>query len=81
MSASVHYQLADDNPVVEVFTTAEAAKAIARRVIKDLLKCSKPPLHIVEQEISSELIYKVSAIDESGRCERSYSVIKKGMMV
>lgn len=81
LSHSVHYQIADDNPVVEVFTTAEAAKDFVRGIISRRLKYSNLPLHMVEENIDSELIYKAGSFDSSGHCDCSYNVIKKGMMV
>jgi hypothetical protein len=81
LSETRHYQCAQDNPVVDVFTTQEAAKDLARRIIKSHIESSKGYLHIVEDTPDSELVYKVGAFDCSGLCEYSYSVIKKGMLV
>ena len=81
MSNGVPYQCEDDNPVVEVFTTAEAAKDVARRIVENHIKYSFQPLHMVEEEPNSELIYKVGAFNTSGMCDVSYSVIRRGMMV
>ena len=81
LHGTTHYQCAQDNPVVEVFTTAEAAKDHARSIINLHIKSTKEPLHMVELEPDSELIYKVGSFDSLGRCERCYCVIKKGMLV
>ncbi len=81
LSVSLHYQCADDNPVVKVFTTLEAAKNLARHLVKSETEFSNGDLHMVEETPDSELVYKASAFDRFDRCEFSYSVIKKGMMV
>ena len=81
VSNGEHYQLADDNPVVEVFTTAEAAKDYARRIVENHIEYTRESQHMVEEKTNSELIYKVGAFNKSGICVVSYSVIKKGMMV
>ena len=70
LSGFTHYQCAQDNPVAEVYTTAEAAKDWSRDVIKLHIKSTKEPLHMVEETPDSELIYKVCAFDSLGRCER-----------
>ena len=81
MSNGVHYQCTDDYPVVDVFTTADAAKDRARRIVENHIKYSREPLHMVEKEPTTELFYKVGSFNKSGFCDVSYSVIKKGMMV
>lgn len=81
VSNGVHYQSADDNPVSEVFTSAEAAISRARQIVVSHIHYCHQPLHIEEQKPSSELIYKIGAFDPSGICDVSYSVVKKGMMV
>ena len=81
MSNGVPFQCEDDNPVVEVFTTAEVAKVVARRIVENYIKYDSQSLHMVEEEPNSELIYKVGAINTSGICDISYSVIRRGMMV
>lgn len=81
MSNGVLYQCADDNPVVMVYTTAEAAKRAACRIIANFVGNSDFPLNMVEQVVDSELIYKVSAVDCYGNCVHSYSVIKQGMFL
>ena len=81
MSNGVHHQVAEDNPVREVFTTAEAAIDWARAYITFHIEHSPEPLHMVEVNLDSELIYKVGSFFSSGLCESSYCVIKKGMMV
>ena len=80
-SNGVPYQCEDDNPVVQVCTTAEVAKEVARRIVENHIKYSYQSLHMVEEEPNSELIYKVGAFNTSGICDVSYSVIKTGMMV
>ena len=77
----VHYKCEQDNPVVEVFTTLEAAKDLACRIINHFVESSNGDLHMVESTPDSVCVYKVSAFDCLNRCESSYSVIKKGMMV
>lgn len=81
LSGSTHYQCAQDNPVVEVFTTAEAAIDWAYSCIHHHITHSNESLHMVEETPDSQLIYKVGSFDSLGRCERAYCVIKKGMMV
>lgn len=81
VSNGVPFQCEDDNPVVEVFTTAEVAKDVARRIVENHIKYSSQSLHMVEEEPNSELIYKVGAFNTSGICDVSYSVIRRGMMV
>ena len=81
VSNGVHYQRIDDNPVVGVYTTAEAAKDAARRIIANLVAKSDETVHMVEQACDSELIYKGFVVDSSGSIERSYSVIKQGMLL
>lgn len=81
LSDSLLYQCAQDNPVVDVFTTLEAAKDLARRIVKSHIECSNGYSHMVEDTPNSELVYKVGVFDRSERCEFSYSVIKKGMLV
>ena len=80
MSNRIPYQCEDDNPVVDVFTNAEYAKNVARRIVENHIQYSREPLHKVEEVPNSELIYKVGAFYKSGLCDVSYSVIKKGMM-
>lgn len=81
MSNGVPYQCEDDNPVVGVFTTAEVAKDVARRIVQNHIKYSSQPQLMDEYRPNSELIYKVGAFYTSGICDVSYSVIKIGMMV
>jgi hypothetical protein len=81
LSDSLHYQCAQDNPVVAVFTTLEAAKDLVRRIIKARIDRSNEELHMVVETPDSELVYKVGAFDSSDLCVYSYSVIKIGMMV
>lgn len=81
MSNGVHHQVAEDNPVRDVFTTAEAAIKWARAYITYHIEQSPEPLHMVEVKPDSEVIYKVSSFYSSGLCDRSYCVIKEGMMV
>lgn len=77
----VHYNCEQDNPVVVVFTTLEAAKDLARRIINHFVESSNGDLFMDESFPDSEVVYKVSAFDCLNRCESTYSVIKKGMMV
>lgn len=81
VSKGLLYQCVNDNPVIDVSTTAEAAQERARSLIELYIKSTKEPLHMVEETPDSELIYKVGAFDSLGRCKRCYCVIKKGMMV
>ena len=81
MSGSTHYQCAQDNPVVVVFTTYEAAKHAACRIISNFVGNSVDTFHMVEQVVDSELIYKVGAFDSYGNCVRSCSVIKQDLLL
>ena len=63
-----------------VFSTAEAAKHVACRIIANFVGHSVDTFHMVEQVVDSELIYKVGAFDSYGNCVRSCSVIKQGIL-
>ena len=80
VSNGVLHQRANDNPVVALFSTAEAAKHAACRIIANFVEKSVFPFNMVEQVVDSELIYKVGAFDGYGNCVRSYSVIKQGIL-
>lgn len=75
-----HHQCADDNPVVEVFTSEAAAKHFVDRIVLHHVAFSPKDLHFHSLCPNSELIYKAGAFDSSERCDLAYSVIKKGML-
>lgn len=81
MSNGTHYQVADENPVVAVYTTEQAAVDVVRNIIQNRIERSDDILHTKELAIDSELIYRIGVFDSLGNCQVSYSVIKQGMML
>lgn len=81
MSNGWHYQVADENPVVAVYTTESAAIEAVRNIIMRWTRNSDGKLHAKLGNIDSKVVYRLGAFDSLGNCSVSYSVIKMGMMV
>jgi hypothetical protein len=81
MSNGCHYQTADHNPIVAVYTTESAAVEVVRNIIQNRIESSDGKLHSKIGEIDSEVVYRLGAFDSIGNCSVSYSVIKEGMML
>lgn len=81
MSNGYHYQTADDNPIVSVYTTESAAVEVVRNIIQNRIERSDGKLYSKVGEIDSEVVYRLGAFDSMGNCSVSYSVIKEGMML
>jgi hypothetical protein len=81
MSNGRHYQIADHNPIVAVYTTESAAVEVVRNIIQKRIESSDGKLHSKIGEIDSEVVYRLGAFDSIGNCSVSYSVIKQGMML
>lgn len=81
MSNGCHYQVADENPVVAVYTTGSAAVEVVCYLIRKWVENSDGKLHLKVCEIDSEVVLRLGAFDSLGNCFVSYSVIKQGMML
>lgn len=81
MSNGYHHQVADENPIVAVYTTEQAAVDVVRNIIHNRIERFDDILHTKELAIDSEVLYRVGVFDSLGNCKVSYSVIKQGMML
>ena len=81
MSNGCHYQTADNNPIVAVYTTESAAVEAVRNIIHNRIVRTDGKLHAEVGEIDSEAVFRLGAFDSLGNCIVMYSVIKEGMML